>query len=397
MKLAQILEARYVSREPQFKCKNCDAHFTEREMKTRQGVSGVKYCPNCGGSHHVYARTFTSRITGNSQTVPSELQEARYYNKHPALKWMEDKMSEGVVGEALILSKQQYAELRELLPRELGEPRESYKDGMWWVTENEHGRFTVDLQKLIGPPKEQSLRLTVSSIEEERTIGRAIDFVDRMNEAKYAAPRTTSFTGDFYTGTEGQYWDPNTTIVLRLNEKENRHGTMTARMSVVEEVSGELATEIVKKNHTVSLRIFDEGGWEILGYTTGGDKNKYGDTWTMLESSIKKQRASGILPVRHRLREARYAFSGMNIEDFDRGDKILMTHHTLRGTETRAAEVSIVNHNNLGLVTFTPDYVNKDYLGSGSGAFDPTKIGKKKYGLVKVEITRKRPMYRKTK
>ncbi len=218
----------------------------------------------------------------------AQILEARYYNKHPAIKWMEDQMSKRTVGDALILSKQQYGELRELLPNVLGKPQESYEDGMWWVIDNEHGSFAVDLQKLIGPPKEESLRLTVSSMYDGQTVNRAIDFVDRMNEAKYASPRTTSFTGDFHAGTEGQYWDPNTTIVLRLSENPARHGTMTTRMAVVEEISdSEYAAEIVKKNHTVNLRVFDEGGWEIHGYTKSGQKNKYGDTWTMLERRFR--------------------------------------------------------------------------------------------------------------
>jgi len=89
MKLHQIIEARYVSKEPQYKCKNCDARFTEREMKTRQGVENVKYCPNCDASHHIYARTFTSRITGNTQTVASELHEAKYVgaNRYFCIGW----------------------------------------------------------------------------------------------------------------------------------------------------------------------------------------------------------------------------------------------------------------------------------------------------------------------
>ena len=53
-------------------------------MKTRQGVKNVKYCPNCDASHHIYARTFTSRLTGNTSTVPSELQEAQA-GTHPVL------------------------------------------------------------------------------------------------------------------------------------------------------------------------------------------------------------------------------------------------------------------------------------------------------------------------
>ncbi len=89
------------------------------------------------------------------------------------------------------------------------------------------------------------------------------------------------------------------------------------------------------------------------------------------------------------LQEARYAFAGKSIDDYSPGDKILMTHLTLRGIDKRAAEVSTVNHNDLGLVSFTPDYISK-HLSSGYGSFDPKKLGKKKYGLVRVEIVHKR-------
>ena len=85
MKLTHIMEVRYASKEPLYKCRNCDAQFTERHMKTRQGVKNVKYCPKCDASHHIYARTFTSQVTGNTSTVPSELQEARDHGTHPVL------------------------------------------------------------------------------------------------------------------------------------------------------------------------------------------------------------------------------------------------------------------------------------------------------------------------
>ncbi len=176
MKLAQIIEARYSSKEQHYKCKNCSARFTKREMKMKQGEWNVKHCPKCNIADHLYADSF-------------------------------------------------------------------------------------------------------------------------IKEAKYASPRTTSFTGDFFVG---DHWDSNTTIILRCKKEDIRRGTprhgmvrhanMSTQLCVVEEVSGgEHATEIIRKDATINLRVFDEGGWEIAGYTRTEHHDKYGDTWTMLHPDIKSK------------------------------------------------------------------------------------------------------------
>ena len=86
------------------------------------------------------------------------------------------------------------------------------------------------------------------------------------------------------------------------------------------------------------------------------------------------------------LQEARYAFTGMKYEDFKQGDHIVMTHKLKNGIDKRAAVVTNVMPDE-GMITFVPDHVlNKSYLSSGSGAFDPTRIGKKRFGLVDVEV-----------
>ncbi len=95
MKLTDLQEVRYASNEKQYKCKNCEAQFTERQMKTRQGVKNVKYCPNCDVGHHIYARTFTSPKTGNTQTIQSELREARYHVDHPLVVEIKQKIDSG--------------------------------------------------------------------------------------------------------------------------------------------------------------------------------------------------------------------------------------------------------------------------------------------------------------
>ena len=84
MKLADLLEARYTSREPQYRCKRCRASFTEREMiqgRGRKPPANIKHCPKCGASHIVKTMTYTSPTTGHTRTVPSELKEAKYFDE----------------------------------------------------------------------------------------------------------------------------------------------------------------------------------------------------------------------------------------------------------------------------------------------------------------------------
>lgn len=88
----------------------------------------------------------------------------------------------------------------------------------------------------------------------------------------------------------------------------------------------------------------------------------------------------------NQLQEAKLALRRKQLSDFRRGDKILIVRRSSRrGTEKRIAEVRIINHNDLGLITYGPAYHN-DYLSSGQGAFDPTELGKYPYGIIDVEM-----------
>jgi len=64
-----------------------------------------------------------------------------------------------------------------------------------------------------------------------------------------------------------------------------------------------------------------------------------------------------------------------SLDDFDFGDLIEITERDKQGTRIRQAEVTNVNYNNNGLVTYRT-------TGGGQGAFDPIEIGTKPYGFV---------------
>ena len=95
----------------------------------------------------------------------NDLQEARYY-RHPVLTWINDQISKPdiSIGDAVTLTPDEYDTLRKILPREFGEPKER-QDGLHWVLKNNDRKFYLDLQKLFGPPEDQSRRLTISSID----------------------------------------------------------------------------------------------------------------------------------------------------------------------------------------------------------------------------------------
>ena len=79
----------------------------------------------------------------------------------------------------------------------------------------------------------------------------------------------------------------------------------------------------------------------------------------------------------------------MKLNEFKQGDIILMTTRTKRSTEVRSAIVSSVNYNGNGEIGFT-DYYDKvdgaNGLSSGSGSFDPERLGAKPFGLIAVKI-----------
>jgi len=90
------------------------------------------------------------------------------YQKHPAVNWLEKKMAKGrALSDRLILTKEQFADFWKSLPKELGEPKEEGDGQMWWILKNKYGEFDVDLQHLIGPPKDRALRLSISSRKDE--------------------------------------------------------------------------------------------------------------------------------------------------------------------------------------------------------------------------------------
>lgn len=94
----------------------------------------------------------------------NQLQEARYY-RHPVLAWINDQISKSEpLVYTMTLTPDEYDTLRKILPREFGEPKER-QDGMHWVLKNNNRKFYLDLQNLFGPPEDQSLRLTISSID----------------------------------------------------------------------------------------------------------------------------------------------------------------------------------------------------------------------------------------
>lgn len=70
----------------------------------------------------------------------------------------------------------------------------------------------------------------------------------------------------------------------------------------------------------------------------------------------------------------------MELNDFKPGDILELTQCTKNVTEFRTCQVTAVNYNGLGLVTFVGHRV--DYrLDTGSGTFDPTKVGTTPYGF----------------
>ncbi len=70
----------------------------------------------------------------------------------------------------------------------------------------------------------------------------------------------------------------------------------------------------------------------------------------------------------------------MKLNEFKQGDILELTERSLRGEQISSAVVSAVNYNDLGLITYTGHYYTK-HVASGSGAFDPTKVGTTPYGF----------------
>lgn len=81
----------------------------------------------------------------------------------------------------------------------------------------------------------------------------------------------------------------------------------------------------------------------------------------------------------------------MNLSNFRPGDLLVITERLRTGTERRAAQVSCVDYNGNGLVTYTPPDVSRDSyaktfgvdvrLDTGSGAFAPKEYSEDGYRL----------------
>lgn len=74
----------------------------------------------------------------------------------------------------------------------------------------------------------------------------------------------------------------------------------------------------------------------------------------------------------------------MNLNDFKPCDRLVITYRNRNGEERRAAEVTVVNYNNNGLVTYGGLH-GTELMPTGQGAFDPETVGAKPFGIVKVE------------
>lgn len=86
----------------------------------------------------------------------------------------------------------------------------------------------------------------------------------------------------------------------------------------------------------------------------------------------------------------------MKIQNFKPGDILLITHKMKSGYDTRIAQVSCINYNNNGLVTYNGYYSGMAFLESGSGAFDPEKVGKKPFGTIAICVIDHKPTWQET-
>jgi hypothetical protein len=70
----------------------------------------------------------------------------------------------------------------------------------------------------------------------------------------------------------------------------------------------------------------------------------------------------------------------MKLNEFKPGDYLELTGRDKRGETISAAIVTAVDYNGLGLITYTGRYGTKLPI-SGSGAFNPEKVGTTPYGF----------------
>lgn len=80
-----------------------------------------------------------------------------------------------------------------------------------------------------------------------------------------------------------------------------------------------------------------------------------------------------------------------NLSDFQPGDLLILTSRSKAGEERRAAIVTIVNHNNNGLVAFVGRSA-PGLLPAIQGAFDPANVGTTPYGLAVEKVGHQKPV-----
>lgn len=365
MKLSQIIEARYVSGEPQFRCKLCGVRFTEREMKTRQGILNVKYCPNCGASHHTHARTFTSPVTGNSMTISSDLQEARYYRNRPTADQVSDMYYDvkdsGMVDrwDRIILANPRLYEFEPTVRIMAEVTLKDKQKAMQYVK-----RF-LDSNNL--PYTE-----IFSSEHAAYHNGWEIDIIykeNKINEARYVGanryfcitwgPATIAYFDFGVTSAiAGSYASPDVTVVVAMSKEK-----ALAR-----------AKEFIDSD---GLKDWQFKRWYgELNTLSLSDK----DVWDFYKPGAQMRR----------MFETRYAGRKLELSDFQVGDKIIITTRSLSGTENRIAVVRLINHNDLNGITYGP--VHNDYfMSSGQGHLLPSDLtGEHRYGIIDVQIFSRR-------
>jgi len=74
----------------------------------------------------------------------------------------------------------------------------------------------------------------------------------------------------------------------------------------------------------------------------------------------------------------------MVLNNFKAGQKLRIKRRWKTGIEINAAEVFCTDYNGNGLVTYIGRWGSEDKP-SGSGAFDPLKVGAAPFGIVEVE------------
>jgi hypothetical protein len=96
-----------------------------------------------------------------------DIQEASYHRHFPILTWLKGAFEHQNAhnGVVKILSKEHFEETREVLFDQLGEPSDVDGENVSWYVANDHGRFYVDLQDILGVHNVIRHRLTVTRLD----------------------------------------------------------------------------------------------------------------------------------------------------------------------------------------------------------------------------------------